>query len=818
MKTLYITEKQRNLIKENHLLLEDAGNEELKKAIKDCVPRTFFGYPLNSYLDRPLRELPREIKSCLNPGNEPTEMFRAVENGPDGNNTFLTFLRVNFLQQFGMTHNNGPKKYMKGIARIAIRQLGFYSFDPNTMKGGKIVNLGRIMRVVSRKSEMLENYGITFDKNLNGLWYNGLVRTLEPFLDGFRNEEYEALRGTEIVNTPEYKITRIDDTITNSYGTRMCVPKSEFRPYFQELSRYCDWCILTKDYEYGQYTSNGGKFYICEKHGYKNIQREPGENCPLDEYGLSLIAVLIGPDGLPDEITTRWNHDYGGEGHKDLWMATQLQKILKVDYRTVFQPRNETELRMLGVFDDNDDDNDDAMMNEDAISAQDQVHNKVNSGIMDAVTCGGMLEEDARPENDKYIIGAECGDSLNPNYHINEENENEEKEFRNYCKEISEFMKENGLHVFPFPKLNFDWSEQDGLFIRTGYYTPEEKEVTIFCKDRHPKDILRSFAHEMIHHAQNLDGKDLNFSSNDDVKDNKKLEKLEAEAYLKGNIYFRKWTEFKNAQKTSLNESIDKDLNMLENTDPDNIDLSSFNIKKELNPKFWKNGLLDSRIRIKLMDIADDFIDFLGVDWVKPDDIIMTGSLANFNWNKKYSDIDLHILIDFSKVDKRKDFVKKYFDSQKNLWNEEHGELSIFGFPVELYVQDTNENHTSTGVYSLDRNEWIKEPERKKLATSKVNKALIKNKVANYINKIDDLENDYKDSKGDDYKIRKISEKLEKLFNEIKNERKKELNNNKNGNEISNGNIIFKCLRRLNYIDKLYDLKTKTYDKMNSLP
>ena len=103
------------------------------------------------------------------------------------------------------------------------------------------------------------------------------------------------------------------------------------------------------------------------------------------------------------------------------------------------------------------------------------------------------------------------------------------------------------------------------------------------------------------------------------------------------------------------------------------------------------------------------------------------------------------------------------------------------------------------------------------MATSKVNKNLIKNKVANYINKIDSLEDEYKEAKGDEYKTRKLSEKLEKLFDDIKNERKKELNGN-GGNEISNGNIIFKCLRRLNYIDKLYDLKTKTYDKMNSLP
>ena len=216
------------------------------------------------------------------------------------------------------------------------------------------------------------------------------------------------------------------------------------------------------------------------------------------------------------------------------------------------------------------------------------------------------------------------------------------------------------------------------------------------------------------------------------------------------------------------------------------------------------------------MDIADDFIDFLGVDWVEPDDIIMTGSLANFNWNKKYSDIDLHVLMDFSKVDKRKDFVKKYFDSLKNQWNEEHGDLKIFGFPVEVYVQDTNETHASSGVYSLDKNEWLTEPKREKLAKAKVNKSLIRSKVAKYIDSIDDLIKLYKDNKNDYYKVEKISDKANRLWDAIKNERKSELNNGKS--EISNGNIVFKSLRRLNYLDKLYKLKTLTYDNLNSLP
>lgn len=261
--------------------------------------------------------------------------------------------------------------------------------------------------------------------------------------------------------------------------------------------------------------------------------------------------------------------------------------------------------------------------------------------------------------------------------------------------------------------------------------------------------------------------------------------------------------------------------NLNENTEnevtSDDVDLSSFNIKKKLNPRFWQDGHLDSRIRLKLLDIAEDFIDYLDVDWVKPKDIIMTGSLANFNWDGKYSDIDLHIVIDYSDIDDNIDLVTDYCMSKKTLWNNDHTNLNIYGFPVEVYVEDCNTKEDSTrAIYSLDRDTWIIEPEREILANSKVNKTYIKNKVSDYMNQIDKLVYLYKKNKKSDYKIGKISEKAEKLWDEIKDMRKKGFKKS-NGKEISNENIIFKSLRRNNYLDKLYKLKTKTYDILNSL-
>lgn len=1066
MRTIFITEAQKSAIGDS-LLLElsnRAVQREIEGAIREYCANSCCGYPIKRYLDTPLSECPPYIKQICDPSGE-GQMWRSVANNQTGANKFIDFLRLNFTSQFCIGRNSGPAFFAPGLAKISMGELGFYSFDPNIMQGGKITTLGNLAMIMANAPELIED--LHLDEYFNGMSFSELMDTVAPKIKEFKKKQNEELDSMTIEanNGHSYTITKIDDEQAN-YAQR--TPNYESRRFLQSLSNYTDWCICGTmgDMEYAQYVSNGSKFYICLRDDYKNVPREQGDKCPLDEYGLSMIAVKVAPDGLPDNVTTRWNHDNGGENHHDLWLATQLQKILGVRFKDIFKPRSREELSQMNVggageleegktpsiYDQVKGVNDGFMraaagvMEEESIGTAkwyrgydkdlgaEKTHliwltddpsyakkygdtvdeleidesNIVSISDLDddldyyagpdAEDCERYteegksgyyftadsgeedyqciclwdksaiigrrtlidneyddIEEGAEPESDKYMIGGEGGN----NEYFHAINESKEYDFKKYFKPIADFMRSEGLNVYPYPKVKLNWDEQDGLFIKTGYYEPESKTIVIFCADRHPKDILRTYAHEMIHHSQNLDGKDLNFSSVDDVKDNERLEKIEGEAYLKGNLYFRKWTEYEQAQKKSLNENIDResvtvqapddkyqetldfginvnidekdwlelifdgektiatcggrsykqwkehvgemvglvkttrhpskddpsgmlvgyarlaavkqytDYNFVddypnhlvspeyedaedrcglvlndvhelsgdgikmshetktvrplnypneqldEDTNPEDIDLSSFNIKHNLNPKFWKDERLDSRIRMKLLDIADDFIEFLGVDWVKPDDVIMTGSLANFNWNKKYSDIDLHILMDYSKVDKRTDFVKQYFYSQKQLWNDEHKDLKIMGFPVEVYVQDTKEKHSSTGVYSIDKDKWITEPEREKLSKAKVNKSYIKKKVAEYIDKIEDLLTIYKEANGDEYKIRKVSEDSEKLFDRIKEERSNGLE--ASDSEISNGNVIFKCLRRMGYIEKLAKLRGKTYDKMNSI-
>ena len=125
-------------------------------------------------------------------------------------------------------------------------------------------------------------------------------------------------------------------------------------------------------------------------------------------------------------------------------------------------------------------------------------------------------------------------------------------DFTPYMASILEYMIDEGMKITPLPeiKIRKDIKESSDFFGRTAYYDPNIKEVVLFTEGRHPKDIMRSFVHEMVHHMQNLEGRLGNITTSDTNEDDALLE-LEKEAYLTGNITFRNWED---AQKKKLNE------------------------------------------------------------------------------------------------------------------------------------------------------------------------------------------------------------------------------------------------------------------------
>ena len=110
---------------------------------------------------------------------------------------------------------------------------------------------------------------------------------------------------------------------------------------------------------------------------------------------------------------------------------------------------------------------------------------------------------------------------------------------------LTQYMGDNGLNLRPYPKVKFIDNDSDNandLLGRTAYYDPNQQLVALYTMGRHPKDILRSYAHELIHHHQNLSGT-LNHSNTTNTNEDGNLEKIEREAYEEGNILFRNWED-----------------------------------------------------------------------------------------------------------------------------------------------------------------------------------------------------------------------------------------------------------------------------------
>ena len=229
--------------------------------------------------------------------------------------------------------------------------------------------------------------------------------------------------------------------------------------------------------------------------------------------------------------------------------------------------------------------------------------------------------------------------------------------------------------------------------------------------------------------------------------------------------------------------------------------IQSFYLQDELNPKVWTDYVIDEETREKLLKIANDYFESLELGDVNLKDIMLTGSNCNFNWSE-YSDFDLHLVMDFSDINDDVELVKKYLDSSGKVWNSQH-EISINGYDVEIYSQDINEEHTSSGEYSLMNDKWIKKPSKQDFTPDE---DLIRKKSKLLMESIDDMESDLEeDIEYDDLMIN-----LKKVWKKIKEGRKAGLE--KEG-EFSIENLVFKLLRRNGYIQKIMDIRRKAYDK-----
>lgn len=116
---------------------------------------------------------------------------------------------------------------------------------------------------------------------------------------------------------------------------------------------------------------------------------------------------------------------------------------------------------------------------------------------------------------------------------------------KNHFLSLTNFiLKDLKLNLEPLPKIilvNNDVENSKLILGKTAEYAPNEMVIRIYTLNRHPKDILRSFAHEMIHHNQYIENRTPEFITTNNINEDDVLAELEREAYEKGNMAFRMW-------------------------------------------------------------------------------------------------------------------------------------------------------------------------------------------------------------------------------------------------------------------------------------
>ena len=130
--------------------------------------------------------------------------------------------------------------------------------------------------------------------------------------------------------------------------------------------------------------------------------------------------------------------------------------------------------------------------------------------------------------------------------HLPEGAQQQKFNYTPYIGSILEYMLDKGMKIAPLPeiKIRYDEQEANDFFGKTAYYNPGDREVVLYAMGRHPKDVCRSFTHEMIHHIQNLEGRIGNGRiKTTNVNEDDYLQSIEKEAHEKGSYIFREWED-----------------------------------------------------------------------------------------------------------------------------------------------------------------------------------------------------------------------------------------------------------------------------------
>ena len=209
-------------------------------------------------------------------------------------------------------------KFLLGVTRLYM--------EGQLNNGNAIANLNKTLKYIASDAHVNE-----YDFNLNG-------ENLDTLVDRFKGVAKDDLEQSRNASNARQL------TVNNNYTV---VPINDFEQS-SKYGKYTSWCVTHDENMYNSYTNNGsGRFYFCLYKGFENEPKIEGEGCPLDNYGLSMIAVSVTMEGEVNTITCRWNHD--NNGNDSIMTIEQLEDVIGRNFYQTFKPYTRDELHAKGV-------------------------------------------------------------------------------------------------------------------------------------------------------------------------------------------------------------------------------------------------------------------------------------------------------------------------------------------------------------------------------------------------------------------------------------------------------------------------------------
>ncbi len=243
---------------------------------------------------------------------------------------------LTYLKSRGITDYNEQMKYIGSLkhdipnlrldkGKFMVGALRMY-FNGELSNYDNIESFSKVLNCISKLGHTGE-----YNFDLNGLSLSELY------------DKYEEEIRTDAENDRE-RSSQLQRGNGNGYRI---IPINTFEEA-EQYGKYTSWCITYREDQFNSYTDGGKRFYFCLKDGFESVESND-DGAPLNEYGLSMLAVLVDSDGNLCQITTRYNHEYGGENNRGLRTVEQLENVLDVNFYDIFKPYTREELHEMGI-------------------------------------------------------------------------------------------------------------------------------------------------------------------------------------------------------------------------------------------------------------------------------------------------------------------------------------------------------------------------------------------------------------------------------------------------------------------------------------